>query len=984
MRPIITLLFFMSASILFGADVKDNKEYATSVIYLSGHDADDTVPWNFFCSGGMNSGRWRKIAVPSCWEQQGFGEYTYGRYYKKPGGKVSTETGLYRHTFRVPASWQDRKVEIVFEGVMTDAAVTVNGQSAGPEHQGGFTSFSYDISRLLHYGKTNKLEVKVEKQSKDKSVNAAERRADWWLFGGIYRPVYLRALPKVHIAHAAVDARADGTLRMVLSTGGDTGGYSVGVSVDGQQAQTVVLTGNTQYKGFDDNLRHDSITTRWPGISVWDTEHPRLHTLTLRLIAPDGTVAHETTQRVGFRTMEFRRRDGFYLNGRKLTIKGVNRHCFYPETGRTTSRRLDLEDVKLVKGMNANAIRSHYPPDAHLLDICDSLGVLYFNELPGWQNHYSTSVGSRIVREMLMHDANHPCIFAWGNGNEGGFNTNLDPLFARYDMQQRHVVHPWALFDGVDAHHYPAYQTGVGRLANGNEVFMPTEFLHAQYDKGAGTSLDDYWANWSRNPLFAGGFIWAMIDEGVARTDRGGRIDTDGTNAPDGIVGPHREREASWYTVRDVWSPVQIPPMTVNKSFDGTFKVTNNFLFSRLDEACSMKYEILDYGSPSTPYLFFTINSDAAPDTCIYSKLDSGDVVLPKIMSGETGTARLSGFKGYDGYFPDKGNLLRLTALAVSGDTINTWTYTMCDAAELWAKDREGGIILEDENDEKLPAAVVSATGKILVLEAYGVRAEFDKASGMISDVRYKGNRIPFDGGPLPVGMKARLLNIKQRMDGNDALLVMTYAGAVDSIVWRMTPDGLLGMDAVLLNSRDGKKFGGEFFDNPVRYLGFSFSYPEEACKGMHWLGRGPYRVWRNRQRGQTIDIWEKKYNNTITGQSEGRLIYPEFKGYHANVYWARMQSDTAPFTVYSETDGLYFRVFTPEEPTDSEGKRVKTMEPFPDGDLSFLFEIPGMRSYKPIEQLGPQAQPSHIRINKGDEGLRMKLWFDFRPSMAE
>ena len=116
-----------------------------------------------------------------------------------------------------------------------------------------------------------------------------------------------------------------------------------------------------------------------------------------------------------------------------------------------------------------------------------------------------------------------------------------------------------------------------------------------------------------------------------------------------------------------------------------------------------------------------------------------------------------------------------------------------------------------------------------------------------------------------------------------------------------------------------------------------------------------------------------------MTGQSDGRLVYPEFKGYHANLYWARMLSATAPFTVYSETDGLYFRVFTPEEPTDSEGKKVHTMQPFPEGDLSFLFEIPGMRSYKPIEQLGPQAQPSHIRINKGDEGLRMKLWFDFR-----
>lgn len=940
---------FILVSVLFRLTL--SAQTRTEVIYLSGTDAGHTERWSFRCSAGMNSGSWRKIAVPSCWEQQGFGEYTYGRYYKKPDGRVSTETGHYRHTFRVPSSWQGRKVEIVFEGVMTDASVTVNGLSAGPEHQGGFTAFSYDISRLLRYGKGNTLEVKVEKQSKDKSVNAAERRADWWLFGGIYRPVYLRAMPAAHIAHAAVDVRADGTLRMALTTKGtEQGGYIVQAAIDNRPAQSLKLTGTPD--------SHDIITTGWPGVSTWDPEHPNLHTLTLRLVAQDGTVAHETTQRVGFRTMEFRRRDGFYLNGRKLTIKGVNRHCFYPETGRATSRSLDIEDVKLVKAMNANAIRSHYPPDEHLLDICDSLGVLYLNELPGWQNHYSTAVGSRILREMVMHDANHPCIFAWANGNEGGFNTALDTLFARYDLQRRHVIHPWALFDGVDAHHYPAYQTGVARLANGNEVFMPTEFLHSQYDKGAGTSLDDYWANWSRNPLFAGGFIWALIDEGVARTDRGGSIDTDGTNAPDGIVGPHREREASWYTVRDVWSPIQIAPVRITPTFDGTFKVTNGFLFSRLDE-CRMTFEVVRLHSPLTA----TAGKTKAEASSV---LSHGTVVLPDAAPGETGTARME----LPENFAD-GDLLRLAAYTATGDTINTWSYTMRYADEYWNRERK---IQTSGNNP-----VASASG-ILCLEAAGVRAEFDKEIGMLTGISVDGKTVPFGNGPLPVGMKMRLLDISRRMEGSDALLVMRYAGAADSIVWRMTPDGILGMDAVILNSRDGKRFGEEFFDTDVRNLGFSFSYPENQCKGMRWMGRGPYRVWRNRQRGQTVDIWQKDYNNTITGQqSDGRLVYPEFKGYHANIYWAQMQSDTAPFTVYSETDGLYFRVFTPEEPTDSEGKKVHTMQAFPAGDLSFLLEIPAMRSYKPIEQLGPQAQPSHIRINKGDEGLRIKLWFDFR-----
>lgn len=111
-----------------------------------------------------------------------------------------------------------------------------------------------------------------------------------------------------------------------------------------------------------------------------------------------GTPLHSIGKRIGFRTVEFREGDGFYLNGTKLLINGVNRHCFYPETGRTSSKARDIEDVKLIKAMNANAIRSHYPPDSHLLDICDSLGMLYLNELAGWQNPYDNANGRAYLK----------------------------------------------------------------------------------------------------------------------------------------------------------------------------------------------------------------------------------------------------------------------------------------------------------------------------------------------------------------------------------------------------------------------------------------------------------------------------------------------------------------------------------------------------------------------------------------------------------
>ena len=242
----------------------------TETLYLSGTGLGKTVTWDFYCSAGMNSGKWSKIEVPSQWELQGFGEYTFGRFYLDKTAKPSDENGLYRYKFKVPAGWKDKQVSIVFEGVMTDTEVKINNQLAGEIHQGGFISFNYDITDKLRFGKSNELEVKVWKESANKSINAAERRADWWLFGGIYRPVYLKAVPKTHIERIAVNAAADGKLSTEVHLNNLPDGYSIATSLTpvgeskpiGKQISELG-TGNVQ-----------TISTRWEGIRAWDCEHP--------------------------------------------------------------------------------------------------------------------------------------------------------------------------------------------------------------------------------------------------------------------------------------------------------------------------------------------------------------------------------------------------------------------------------------------------------------------------------------------------------------------------------------------------------------------------------------------------------------------------------------------------------------------------------------------------------------------------------------
>ena len=940
---------FLCISLLLASVWAANAQQ-TEISYLSGTGPDDAVLWDFWVSDGMNARKWSRIAVPSCWEQQGFGGYTYGRYYiyDRDSEKAwrdyrehafTEEYGIYRRRFDVPRSWSGKQVRLVFEGVMTDAEVKVNGVRAGAVHQGSFYRFSYDISKLVKYGRENQIEVTVHKQSADESVNAAERRADWWLFGGIYRPVYLEALPERHIAQVALDARADGALRADLRFAGLKGAERLEMSLEeipsgkSAGAKTFALDGQPA----------QTLSANWPGVKSWDPEHPNRYKLSLRLLSGDGKVLHQTEERIGFRTLEFRPQDGLYLNGVKLLVKGTNRHCFDSRTGRTLSRETSLKDEKLIKAMNMNAVRSHYPPDTHFLEACDSLGLMYIDELAGWQNSYSDEVAARLLPEMIARDVNHPCVILWSNGNEGGWNTSIDKDFAKYDPQKRHVIHPWADFDGLDTRHYPNAADNTYRQERGQKVFMPTEFLHGLYDRGHGAGLDGLWEKFRRSPLFAGGLLWAYVDEALLRTDTG-KLDTYGPNAPDGIVSADRQPEGSFYTVRQVWSPIQVKPFVANANFTGKFLVENGFLFSMLNEN-RMRWRVL------------SLPPDASQVPAV---LEAGSVRLPAIGPGETGLAH---FEISANYY--HGDILELEAYSAAGDTLCTWTFPIKNTAEYYADHAPA-------RSHAGKASVSQAADGTYVLSAAGATARISAKDGTLTELRRGGKTLPLRNGPVAVGMQMQLRDAHMRMQGDTAVLALKYDGAADSLLWKMTPDGRLGLDALVLNYRTDNQFRGSAIDREVRNLGFSFDFPEEQLSGIRYLGRGPYRVWKNRLKGPNYNIWEKTKNNTVTGEYYEPLVYPEFKGYFADLYWVSLLSeDASPVTVHTETDGLFLRVLTPEEPRDKEG-RGNSWPAFPAGDISFLLDIPAVNSQ------GTDGGTASVKMNKGDEGYHIRLWFDF------
>jgi len=504
-----------------------NNPTSTQIQYLSGTDKDHTVLWPFYMTGGGRSNNvLTTIPVPSCWQTKGFGNYSY------QNSPTSTSVGQYTNiVFSVPASWAGQRIFLVFEGVLTDTAAFINGHSVGPVHQGGFYEFSYDVTTNVVTGaSTNKLDVVVSEWSANTSVNTAEREADYWNFSGIFRPVYLMAKPQSYIDRLAVNAQANGLINVNVFLGGITNNCVLVASVtDTNNVQLGNAFTNTVTAGMTNVL----LSATLPSPQLWSAEFPNLYNLTVQLLDANSNPIHTVTNLIGFRTITFSNNVGYFVNGKKIVLRGVTRHEFWPNDGRTSSQSEDDMDINIIKDMNFNAVRmSHYPPNKVWLQECDRLGLYIFDELGGWQHAYDNTLAPELVREMVIRDINHPCVIAWDNGNEGGWNTTVDNnsatstnVYAIWDPQNRHVNRPGygtGTFNSVVDDHYPSYGTFTGELGAGLPVCLPTEILHANYDGGGGASLSDYWDLMRTATNGAGMFTWAFLDEGLVRDDEGG------------------------------------------------------------------------------------------------------------------------------------------------------------------------------------------------------------------------------------------------------------------------------------------------------------------------------------------------------------------------------------------------------------------------------------------------------------------------------
>jgi hypothetical protein len=784
--------------------------------------------------------------------------------------------------------------------------VTVNGQLAGPTHRGAFYRFRYDVTDLIQVGRANRIEVTVAKESSDATVNEAERQADYWVFGGIFRPVYLEAHPAQAVDRFAVDAKGDGALSVDVFLRGITESAQLTARVlddtlapVGAPLTATVTAGQSQVR----------LQGTFAGVRPWTAETPNRYRLAVELVTAGGT-RHARRGNFGFRTVEVRAGDGVYVNDRKVLLRGLNRHAFWPESGRALSRRLNWADVALLKSMNNNAVRcAHYPADQSFYDAADTLGLYVLDELAGWQAPpYSEAAGRPLIEAMVTFNVNHPSIIFWDNGNEGGWNTALDGEFARWDPQKRAVLHPWAVFSEVDTDHYETYASTVTKLAAGR-IYLPTEFLHALYDGGGGAGLEDYWAATKASRVGAGGFLWAFVDEGVLRADEGGRIDVKGNAAPDGVVGPYRQKEGSFYAIRQIWSPVQIAMRELPGGFTGAIAVRNDYDHKDLDtvvftaELARFDHRDIDGGH--------TIGGEWTVRTGSIAPGANGTLQLPLPASWQT-----------------LADAILLTATDDAGTVIGRWSWMARPASQI----RQAIV-------PAVNAGTVAATdaADVISVSAPGVVYTFSKATGQLAAVVVGGMTYSLRGPTLSAGT-ATLQAIAGAHEGNDYVITATYTGQLQQMLWRVFESGWLA-----LTYRYALSGTYDFF-------GMDFDYPEALVQSADWLGRGPHRVWKNRMPGPWHDHWHRAKNDAITGQ---RWDYPEFKGYFADVRWARLRTNEGPILFVADTDDLFLRLYTPAKGVSPQTAAMT----FPARDISFLHGIaPIGDKFQAASATGPQG----------------------------
>ena len=429
------------------------------------------------------TGPWEPCRVPSVWNLH---KPEYMRYFG---------TFFYRRSFSIGHVDAGERVFLKFGAVNYTCIAWVNGNLAG-RHDGGYTSFSFEITNHARAGEVNEILVYV-----DNSWGVADRLpwtrpVDWFNYGGIHQGVTIEIIPETSIQDVLLDQHVEfagegewpSTIQLVVTVAveGDATGTRISASIVPRHGRDPVAEGAAAVEG---NAATITLNLNPATTPLWSPDNPALHDARVALVDRSGGVVdlHEAT--VGFRTFETRG-CAFFLNNRRFFMKGTNRHCDHPSFGLAIPGDLIHRDLVLMKSANINCFRgSHYPNPECTLDACDELGLLFIEEIPAWQLqpvHFTTpgilEAAKQCFDEMHRRDKNHPCLVAWSLSNE----THTDTAEGRTFHEQLYA-HARAVDRG---HHMIIHVSNKGVRDRCHDL---SDFITLNiYNGWYGASIDDF------------------------------------------------------------------------------------------------------------------------------------------------------------------------------------------------------------------------------------------------------------------------------------------------------------------------------------------------------------------------------------------------------------------------------------------------------------------------------------------------------------
>ncbi|NVJ98214.1 MAG: DUF4981 domain-containing protein [Alphaproteobacteria bacterium] len=558
-----------------------------------------------------NTAAWDKIRVPSNWEVEGYGYPIYldERYPFETtwpdAPKDYNPVGSYRRSFTVPEGWQGKQIFLHVGAAKSSLDVWVNGKKVGFS-QGAKTPAEFDLTPYVKTGE-NLIAFQIRRWT-DASYLESQ---DMLRISGIERDVYLFATPKQHIFDFHAKPGLSSDLR--------EGQFELDVTVEdysGKDSKTTVeyqlldpaaglkpvLSGTSEVAGSG----AATIRDRLERPRLWTAETPNLYTLVITLCDAKGDVLEVVRDDIGFRRIEIRNGQ-LLVNNKAISIRGVDRHEVSPHTGHVVSRELMEQDIRLMKSLNINAVRtSHYPNDPYWYDLADKYGLYVLDEANIESHplaiHPDTQIGNELswlpahldrTKSMFERDKNHPSIIIWSLGNEAGEGKIFEETY-RW-LKEADGTRP-VQYEPAGTEHYtdifaPMYPP-IERLVKYAETNPERPGIMIEYAHAMGNSvgnLQDYWDAIEKYDVLQGGFIWDWVDQSLEYTnDKGVKywaygkdfhpdLPTDGNFLNNGLVNPDRIPHPHAYEVKKVYQGIRFHAVDAAA---GRFAVANKYDFT--------------------------------------------------------------------------------------------------------------------------------------------------------------------------------------------------------------------------------------------------------------------------------------------------------------------------------------------------------------------------------------------------------------------